>query len=142
MDDTLGIYNNNTIYNENTFDVNKHMEQGISYMNYGKMYRNAKENKFSFLSDTSSPNIASIIEAMQGDHDDSTSFNAHHIEHERSEVEEQFNSLLSAYAASYNTFNASLLKPTPSTSDLAQRRVMEQDLTAKYHRSVGLMARR
>lgn len=131
MDDALGIYNNNTIYNKNTFDVNKHMEQGVSFINYSKMYSNAKENKFSYLSDTSTPNIVSIVEAMQGDQS-SIDTNARHIRHERSEQEEQFNSLLSSYTALYNTFNASLLKPNPSADDLAQRKIMEQDLSAKY----------
>ena len=131
MDDTLGIYNNNTIYNENTFDVNKHMEQGVSFINYSKMYSDAKENKFSFLSDTSSPNISSIVEAMQGG-SNSTGANARHIRHEHSEQEEQFNSLLSSYTTLYNTFNASLLKSNPSANDLAQRKIMEQDLSTKY----------
>ena len=95
------------------------------------MYSNAKENKFSYLSDTSSPNIVSIVEAMQGD-PNSTDSNARYIRHERSEQEEQFNSLLSSYTALYNTFNASLLIPQPSADDLAQRKIMEQDLSAKY----------
>ena len=138
MDDTLGIYNNNTIYNENTFNVDKHMKQGINFMNYGKMYSNAKENQFSLLTDTSAPTIGSIVEAWQ-DGPNSTDANAQAQKTGgQTDQEARFNSLLSAYSVSYNTFNTLLLKPSPSADDLAQRKVMEQDLSEKYQQLSSL----
>ncbi len=142
MDDTLGIYNNNTVYDENTFDVNKHIEQGIEFMNYGKMYGKAKDNNFSLLTDTSSPNIGSIIEAYR-DGPDSTGAEAFAPKNSggnsgQTAQEAQFNALLSAYTTSYNTFNASLLKRTFKKSDLAQRKAMEKDLNTKYQQLASL----
>ena len=131
MVDTLGIYNNNTIYNENAFDVNKHIEKGVNFMNYTKMYGDAKENKFSLLTDTSSPTIGSIVEAFQ-EGNLSIGASARYNEHEQSEQKKNFDSLLSSYTTSYNIFNEALLNLTPSADDLAQRNIMEQDLNEKY----------
>ena len=135
--DTLGIYNE-TLYNEKLPLYNKDIEQGNEFMNYRKLYSENEKNKLPFVEDTSSPAIGSIVESWR-DRDDSTQSNGAKIMLRKlSKHEAQFNSLLFDYATSYNTFNASLINPHPSSHDLAQRRDMEQDLQTKYQRLIVL----
>jgi hypothetical protein len=135
--DTLGIYNT-TLYNEKVPSFNKDIEQGNEFMNYRKLYSENEKNKLPFVEDTSAPGIGSIVEAMR-DRDDSTQSKSMKVMLRKlSKHEAHFNSLLSDYATSYNTFNASLINSHPSSDDLAQRDAMEQDLQKKYQRLIVL----
>jgi len=118
----LGIYNN--------------IDQGIEFMNYRNA--NSDRNKFAFLSTTSSPQVGSITEAFNA-HDSMWAAGAPAAVTEPFTVtgnistdEAHFNSLLSDYARSYQTFNTALLKKKPSRKDLKHIKDMEQDLHKKY----------
>jgi hypothetical protein len=138
MSDNLGIYNNNYSYDgsESMSDNNNHIEQGINFMNYSKLYNTAKGNNHSLLSETSSPKLGSIIEALEDN--GSTQNKESIIKHNISDYENQFNSLLSEYTTLYNTYNASLLIPNPTTADLAQRKIMEDELRTKHMLLINL----
>jgi hypothetical protein len=132
MSDNLGVYNNNYSYDgsEPMYDNNNHIEQGVNFMKYSKLYDTARGNKHSLLFETSSPNIGSIAEAFQGS-EESVYANSVVIRRAISDDETEFNALLSEYSTLYNTYTTSLLKTNPTATDLAQRKVMEEQLRSK-----------
>ena len=145
--DSLGIYNNNTSYDSTSYDstsnestltnLDKDIQQGVAFMKYSKEFENAKDNQFSLLANTSGPNVGSIIEAYQ-DGRNSTQNNSQVTQGRMSPTEAQFNTLLSEYTRAYTTFNAALLKPRPSTNDLALQKAMEQQLLLRYQQLYSL----
>lgn len=141
MFDSLDIFNNNeyenTHYGSNSINLNQDIQQGIQFMNYSKEYGTVKNNNFSLLENTSAPNVGSIIEALNNG-SDSTQNRLNVLQQELSADEAQLNTLLSAYASSYSSFSASLLKPHPTSADLAQRTTMEQNLNSKYQQIKSL----
>ena len=155
--DSLGLYNNNTSYDSTSYDstsydstsydstsnestltnLDKDIQQGVAFMKYSKEFENAKDNQFSLLANTSGPNVGSIIEAYQ-DGRNSTQNNSQVTQGRMSPTEAQFNTLLSEYTRAYTTFNAALLKPRPSTNDLALQKAMEQQLLLRYQQLYSL----
>ena len=129
----LGVYNNDTIYNEYKPNVNGDIAQGTDFMNYRKLTDNNEKNKYSLLFASSSPELDSIVEAFR-DGDDSTQlrYSRDTIDRELSENQRKFNSLLTSYATAYKTYNASLLNKKPTEDDLEQRARMENHLNRIY----------
>jgi hypothetical protein len=119
----LGIYNERRMYNEN-MGLNKHIEQGIQFKEYGKKYN--RENEHKLLEDSSSPQWGSIVEALTGM--DSTQQPASASTSPLSAEQESLNKLISEYSTLYKTYTATMINK-PSTD--ADRIKMEAELAAK-----------
>ena len=119
----LGIYNERQ-YNKNV-DLNKHIEQGIQFKDYGKKY--SRENEHKFLEDSSSPQWGSIVEALTAA--DSTQQAATASTSQLSAEQANLNKLISEYSTLYNTYTSTMINK-PSSD--AHRVKMEAELTSKY----------
>jgi len=134
----LDLYNNydNNDYDNNDYDNNDNknhaIQQGKNFTKYSNQYVNAKENSFPLLTESSSSGVDSIIEGLEPIYDSSHLRGTTVIQQKLSRKEAQFNKLLSEYTTLYTTFNTSLLKRKPSSNDLAQRRIIKQNLNKKY----------
>jgi len=95
MDD-LDIYN---------ISLNADTEQGSSFLNYRKQYAKASGNNHDLLAESSSPELGSIIEAIDGT--DSVSQYKSVIETALSKDQAAFNTLLTQYTTDYNSYISS-----------------------------------
>ena len=121
--DNLGIYNNHHMYNENLMlDINKHIEQGVQYKQYGK--RHHVENQHSLLQASSSPEWGSIVEAMSVPASINQMQNIVAL-NQQSPDEVTFNNMVSNYATMYKTYTSTMLTKAPEDN---QRIAMEQNL--------------
>lgn len=118
----LGIYNEQQ-YNENV-DLNKHIEQGIQFKDYGKKYN--RENEHKFLEESSSPQWGSIVEALTAT--DSTQQPSTSSTSQLSADQISLNKLISDYSTLYKTYTSTMLIK-PSTD--AERIRMEAELKKK-----------
>ena len=123
MFENLGIYNNHHMYNENIdFDINKHIEQGVQYNNYGKRYQ--AENTYSLLQASSSPEWSSIVEAMTLPASVQQTQNIVAL-NDPSPDAVTFHNLVSTYATLYKTYISTMLTKPPTD---IQRVAMENTL--------------
>ena len=100
MDDDLDVYN----------IINADTDQGSSFLNYKKKYNNVHD----LLAISSSPEVGSIVEALDGT--DSISQYKSAKEQQLSADQATFNTLLSQYTTLYNTYIASIKTPLPTDS--------------------------
>ena len=120
----LGIYNERQ-YNENeNVDLNKHIEQGIQFKDYGKKY--SKENEHKFLEDSSSPQWGSLVEALTAP--DSTQQPATASASQLSADQTSLNKLITDYSTLYKMYTSTMLIK-PSTD--AERIRIEAELIKK-----------
>ena len=115
MLNNLGIYND---IDENGMDINKHIEQGISFRNYSNNYLNSTENDHSLLSNSFFPelfddNIEGTKPLMEGLIPSMP-------------IDTNYNKLFNEYRTLYNTYNSELRTPT------ATKTVTTAQLSAKY----------
>ena len=115
MLNNLGIYND---IEENGMNINKHIEQGISFRNYSNNYLNSKENDHSLLSNSFFPelfdeNIEGTKPLMEGL---TTSM----------PIDTNYNNLFNEYKTLYNTYYSELRTPT------ATKTVTAAQLATKY----------
>jgi hypothetical protein len=124
----LGIYNERHMYNENMYnehmELNKHIEQGVQFKDYGKKY--TRENEHKLLEYSSSPHWGSIVEALTST--DSTQQPASASTSQLSAEQEKLNKLISEYSTLYKTYTSTMINK-PSTD--ADRIKMEAELAAK-----------
>jgi len=100
MDDDLDVYN----------IINADTDQGSSFLNYKKKYNNNHD----LLAESSSSEVGSIVEALDGT--DSISQYKSAKEKQLSADQATFNTLLSQYTTLYNTYIASIKTPLPTDS--------------------------
>jgi hypothetical protein len=124
----LGIYNERRMYNENMYnehmELNKHIEQGVQFKDYGKKY--TRENEHKLLEASSSPQWGSIVETLTAM--DSTQQPAPASTSQLSAQQESLNKLISEYSTLYKTYTSTMINK-PSTD--ADRIKMEAELAAK-----------
>ena len=127
----LGIYNDDA---GNEKNINKHIEQGISFRNYFNNYVNAKENDHSLLSNTFFPamNEGEIAEPFVAEpfvaETLSTETYMEGLTNPTGENNNiaKFNTLLNDYKTLYNTYKSELIAKTPSPT------VTSAQLESKY----------
>jgi hypothetical protein len=115
--DNLGIYDDNNIDYNNYADI-----QGVSFMDYRKTFTTAGSDEHKLLTESSSPTLGSIIEAMN--ETESVGGYKTAAEQTLSADEDAFNALLSQYTTAYNTYISSNymtnakngIKPSPTDS--------------------------
>ncbi len=120
MLNNLGIYND---IDENGMDINKHIEQGISFRNYSNNYLNSTENDHSLLSNSFFPelfddNIEGTKPLMEGLIPSMP-------------IDTNYNKLFNEYRTLYNTYNSELRTPT------ATKTVTAAQLSTKYNELVA-----
>jgi hypothetical protein len=109
---------------DTTYDINKHIEQGVEFKKLEGKIRG--ENDHKFLQDTSGPEWESIREAMSS-YDSTSAPNKITISPPSDEAK-NFNNLVSSYSAAYNIYTSTMLKKTPTDAD---RVAMEASLTSQ-----------
>lgn len=118
MVDNLGIYNSQV---ESDYDINKHIEQGVQFKDFGKNFYSA--NEYKFLQESTAPEWQSIVDTCNGEN---STKKRGIIEGLTGTVEQaNFNTLVSQYARDYNTYTSTLLKNPPTD---ASRRAAEAAL--------------
>jgi hypothetical protein len=114
--------NNSNPNNLAQYDINKHIEQGVQFKNYGKKYYS--ENEHNLLQETSSNTLGSITEALTGG--DSTQWPGSGASNNpENESIANFNELVSTYSTLYNSY-VSIIMTRPPTD--APRLAMEKAL--------------
>jgi hypothetical protein len=110
MVDNLGIYNSHV---NSDYDINKHIEQGVQFKQYGK--KNYPANEHNFLQESSAPEWGSVVDAYNGDN---SVIKRGLIEGmTMSEDQVQFNNLVSQYVTDYKTYTSTFLqKPANDAS--------------------------
>ena len=120
----LGIYNERQYNETENVDLNKHIEQGIQFKNYGEKYN--RENEHKFLADSSSPQWGSLVEALTAP--DSTQQPATASTSQLSADQTSLNKLISDYSTLYKMYTSTMLIK-PSTD--AERIRIEAELIKK-----------
>ena len=119
MVDNLGIYNSHVNSN---YDINKHIEQGVQFKQYGKNIYPA--NKHIFLQESSSKEWGSVADAYNGDN---SVIKRGVIEGmTMSEDQVQFNNLVSQYANDYKIYVSTFLNQ-PKTANYDENRQAAED---------------
>ena len=109
MVDNLGIYNSHV---NSDYDINKHIEQGVQFKQYGnKIY---PANEYNFLQESSSNEWGSVVDAYNGD--DSVKKRGLIEGMTMSENQIQFNNLVSQYATDYKTYISTFLNQQPPSN--------------------------
>lgn len=93
------MFSNLDIYEDK---IDADTEQGASFLEYKKEYAKANGNNHALLSESSSSDIGSIIEAIDGS--DSISGKQSALEKNLSNNQAVFNALLSEYTTAYNIY--------------------------------------
>lgn len=134
-------YDNDTIYETGINNINADTEQGSSFLNYRNEYAKAKGNNHDLLAMTSSPNLGSIIEAIDGT--DSLSSYKSAADTRLTTNQAAFNALLSTYSTAYNSYfsspyitNAKKTPPSVSESDSSNNTVIIAQLVALNQRLI------
>jgi hypothetical protein len=97
------------IPNEGTgLEDNENLLQGQKYMEYGRLYAKSVHPHLASLQTTSSPDIGSITESMNGMNSVNATTN-HNNSNEISENEKEFNKNLNEYAITYKTLSEDIL---------------------------------
>ena len=112
MVDNLGIYNSHV---DSDYDINKHIEQGVQFKQYGKNIYQANEHNF--LQESSSPDWGSVVDAYNGDN----SVKKRGLIEGMAMTEDQanFNNLVSQYAVANKTYISTFLnQPHKKYNDL------------------------
>jgi hypothetical protein len=110
MVDNLGIYNSHV---NSDYDINKHIEQGVQFKQYGRKIYPANEHNF--LQESSSSKWGSVVDAYNGDN---SVIKRGLIEGmTMTEDQIQFNNLVSQYVTDYKTYTSNFLqKPANDAS--------------------------
>jgi hypothetical protein len=109
MVDNLGIYNSHV---NSDYDINKHIEQGVQFKQYGnKIY---PANEHILLQESSSNEWGSVADAYNGD--DSVKKRGLIEGMTMSENQIQFNNLVSQYATDYKTYISTFLTQSPPSN--------------------------
>jgi len=119
MLNNLGIYND---IDENGMDINKHIEQGISFRNYSNNYLNSTENDHSLLSNSFFPELFDDIEGTKPLMEGLTT---------SMPIDTNYNKLFNEYRTLYNTYNSELRTPT------ATKTVTATQLSTKYNELIA-----
>lgn len=135
--DNLGIYDNNEDNDNNSANI-----QGASFMDYRKKFIQAGSDEHKLLTESSSPALGSIIEAMNAT--ESVGGYKSAAEQTLSADEDAFNALLSQYTTAYNSYISSKYMTNasngikPSATDSSNNAVLEANLQSLNNRLLTL----
>jgi hypothetical protein len=116
-------------------NMDKHMEQGVEFNSYSKAY--TKDNEHKLLEVSSAPQWGSIVEAFN----DPNSINLQSASMQASPVsahKTSFDSAVSNYARSYNTYTSTMLKKSPTDAD---RTSLESSLSGQHMSIIAAASR-
>ena len=105
-------------------EINKHIDQGIQFKDYGKKYY--RENEHKLLEASSSPEWGSIVEALTGV--ESTQQPASASNAQLTAEQENLNKLISEYSALYKTYTSTMINKSSTDKDRVK---IEAELAAK-----------
>jgi len=117
--------------------INADTEQGSTFLEYKQKYATASGNKHYLLSESSSPNLGSIVEAVNGT--DSISKNKSAAQTNLTANQIAFNDLLSKYSLAYNSYILTLTSSSDNSESEAKLQELNNQLITKAQTIVSEM---
>jgi hypothetical protein len=109
--------------------INADTEQGSTFLEYKQKYATASGNNHYLLSESSSPNLGSIVEAVDGT--DSVSRNKSATQTNLTANQKEFNDLLSKYSLAYNGYILTLTSSSDNSESEAKLQELNNQLITK-----------